>query len=95
MPMTATRELFLCKYAALLNLRGIARTDPRCIQAAMEVLLTYSRDPDKHKRYIQSVNAKIMDAIEQANRLVAIPQGHGTEWQCPGLLEYDDHVILD
>lgn len=95
MPMTATRELFLCKYAALLNLRGIARTDPRCIQAAMEVLLTSSRDPDKHRQYLQSVNAKLMVAIMEAAQLVAIPQGHGTEWQCPGLPEDDDRVILN
>jgi len=84
MPMTNLRELFICRYTALLMLRGVRSDDPRCLKSAMEVLLNLSHHPQRQASYLRSVNRNLQQEIDESNRLTQLPANHGTVWQCPG-----------
>jgi hypothetical protein len=97
MPITNQRELFLCRYAALQNLRGIVRRDPRCVQAAMEVLLNLSGDATRQNSYLRAVNARLTELIIAAASVSEIPANHGLVWDCPAHVPagYRFGIVLD
>ena len=84
MPLTTEREIFLTKYDALLTLRGVNKTDVRCLQGGMEVLLNLSRHKVRQTLYLRAVNKRLSLEIAEAAKLTHIPADHGQRWDCPG-----------
>ena len=84
MPLTTEREIFLTKYDALLSLRGVNKTDVRCLQGGMEVLLNLSRHKVRQSLYLRAVNKRLSLEIAEAAKLTHIPADHGQRWDCPG-----------
>jgi hypothetical protein len=84
MPLTTEREIFLTRYDALLSLRGVSKTDVRCLQGGMEVLLNLSRHKARQGLYLKAVNKRLSLEIAEAAKLTHIPADHGQRWDCPG-----------
>ena len=84
MPLTTEREMFLTKYDSLLSLRGVNKTDVRCLQSGMEVLLNLRRHKVRQGLYLRAVNKRLSSEIVAAAQLTQFPVDHGQRWDCPG-----------
>ena len=83
---TPLRLAFVAKYEALLCLRSFSRPDPRSLQAAMQVILNFSRSPPKQERYYRAVIRNLDKLIAKAVKTDACRVRHATDqcWDCPG-----------
>ncbi len=84
MPETQLRKLFLTRYRALLDLRGVCPHNLACRGAAMEVFLNLSRFPLRHKNYLKAVIRQIRRLIQENVQQMAMPEDDGTLWDVPG-----------
>ena len=83
---TPLRVAFIHKYEALLCLRSFSRPDSRSLVAATEVLINFSRNPDKQERYYRAVIRNLDKLIAKAVKTDACRVRHATDqcWDCPG-----------
>jgi hypothetical protein len=84
MPETPLRKLFLTRYRALLDLRGVCPHNLACRGAAMEVLLNLSRFPLRQENYLKAVIRQIGRLIQENVQQMVMPEDDSTLWDVPG-----------
>lgn len=83
---TPLRVAFITKFEALLCLRSFSIPDPRSLQAAVQVILNFSRCPTRQEAYYKAVIRNLDRMILKGIKKDAYRMRDVTDecWDCPG-----------